>query len=213
VPIDGRGEWSLLQAFQRGLELLPKQGRRRGSIGARLLGSKRLRRCAGGSASALRTNASDELVLAQCLPTLHLRARAVDGRMQSRAIRLVEVVLLMREHQVDLAAFRQVDRLIKDEPATTNPGAERQRHASQDSIARHEALRSRAIAYQGERILLGLICGQRGLQELEQVSVAPGGELALGLDALLVSPFAFGQVHRDLAEQREVFGAMVGSDA
>jgi hypothetical protein len=66
--------------------------------------------------------------------------------MQSRAIRLVEVVLLMREDQVDLAAFWQVDRLVKDEPATTNPGAERQRHASQDSIARHEALRSRAIA-------------------------------------------------------------------
>jgi len=67
--------------------------------------------------------------------------------------------------------------------------------------------------YQGERILFGLICGQPGLQELEQVSVAPGGELSLGLDALFVSPFAFSQVHRDLAEQREVFGAMVGSDA
>jgi len=66
---------------------------------------------------------------------------------------------------------------------------------------------------QGERILFGLICGQPGLQELEQVSVAPGGELALGLDALFVSPFALSQVHRDLAEQREVFGAMVGSDA
>jgi hypothetical protein len=27
------------------------------------------------------------------------------------------------------------------------------------------------------------------------------------------SPFAFGQVHRDLAERREVFGPVVGSDA
>jgi|GEM_PF-6502315 len=66
---------------------------------------------------------------------------------------------------------------------------------------------------QGGRILIGLIFGQSSLQELEEVGVAPGGELALGLDAFLVRALVLGKVHRDFAEQRDVFGPVVGSNA
>src|SRR5690606_2635460 len=66
---------------------------------------------------------------------------------------------------------------------------------------------------QGERILIVLISGQSRLKELEKVGVVPTGQLALGLDAALVGALALGEVQGDLAEQGEVFGPVVGSDA
>ena len=58
---------------------------------------------------------------------------------------------------------------------------------------------AKGTAKQGERILFGLILRQSGLQELEEVVVAPDGELALGLDALLVSALVLRKVHHNLA--------------
>ena len=66
---------------------------------------------------------------------------------------------------------------------------------------------------QGGRILMSLIFGQSGLEEREEIGRIPSSALALGLDPLLVSALALGEVHHNFPEEGEIFGAVVGSDA
>src|SRR5271154_2626588 len=98
--------------------------------------TKRSRRRANGNASALRVKAREDLPFVERLSAPCLFASKIQSRMQARPVLLVEIVLFVGQDKVDLAALRQIDGLIKNEPAATHLRTEGQRHGAKASAAR-----------------------------------------------------------------------------
>jgi hypothetical protein len=60
--------------------------------------------------------------------SIDLLLRFLDGRLKAPAILFIEVVMIVHDEQAELGLIGQIDRILDDDPAATNPRAQRQSH-------------------------------------------------------------------------------------